>query len=62
MSVDEPQPEESKVDRSEVDRREDESPDPAGPTSRWGKPVTIAGAVVVALAILWGIIAGGWIL
>lgn len=31
-----------------------------GPTSRWGKPVTIAGAVLVVLALLWAIFASGW--
>lgn len=38
----------------------DANADPVGPTSRWGKPVTIAGAVVVGLAILWAIVASGW--
>lgn len=33
-----------------------------GPTSRWGKPVTIAGAVLVVLAFLWAIFASGWFL
>lgn len=61
MSVDGPQPNEREVDRAEVSRRAHAGPSPAGPTSRWGKPVTIAGAVVVALALLWAIVAGAGI-
>lgn len=33
-----------------------------GPTSRWGKPVSIAGAVLIVLAVLWAVFASGWLL
>lgn len=54
------QPHEPQVDRGEVHRRAGESADTVGATSRWGQPVTIAGAVVVVLALLWAIFASGW--
>lgn len=56
------QPNESRVDHDEVKRRADESGDPVGATSRWGQPITIAGAVLVVLALLWAILASGWFL
>lgn len=56
------QPNESRVDHGEVNRRAGESADPVGATSRWGQPVTIAGGVVVVLALLWAIFASGWFL
>lgn len=66
MSTEQPknteQPRESQVDHGEVNRRADDSADPVGATSRWGQPVTIAGAVVVVLALLWAIFASGWFL
>ncbi|HVM00389.1 MAG TPA: hypothetical protein VM324_13940 [Egibacteraceae bacterium] len=55
------QPKETNVNHGEVHDRAGQSADPVGATSRWGKPVTIAGAVVVVLAILWAIFAGGWL-
>lgn len=62
MSTDRSQPQENRVDHSEVKARGDDAADTVGATSRWGQPVTIAGAVVVVLSLLWAIFASGWFL
>ncbi|HVM12941.1 MAG TPA: hypothetical protein VM287_01240 [Egibacteraceae bacterium] len=62
MSTDQSQPQETRVDHGEVNQRAGDAADTVGATSRWGQPVTIAGAVLVVLALLWAIFASGWFL
>lgn len=54
-------PDEHDVDHAEVKRRERREPS-VGPLSRFGQPVTIAGFAVVIAALIWVIVASGWIL
>lgn len=44
------------------DRSDIRDADTVGATSRWGKPVTIGGAIAVVVVLVWAIIASGWFL